>query len=58
MGALGETSQDVRKHNIFEQKPPEKPEDADNTPEQLVRRRAAFELHYFRNCTLSSFFAT
>ena len=47
---IGGTSQNVRKHNIFEQKPSENPENADNTPERL-----AFELQYFRNCTLSSY---
>jgi len=36
-------------------KKPENPENADNTPKRLARRRAAFELQCFRNCTLSSF---
>ena len=32
----------------------ENPENTDNTPLRLARRRAAFELQCFRNCTLSS----
>ena len=42
------------KKNIFEQKSSENPENANNTPKRLVRRRAAFELQCCRNCTLSS----
>ena len=53
---LGGTSLDVRKRNIFEQKKADNPENADNTPKRLARRRAAFELQCFGNCTLSSLF--
>ena len=44
----------MREHNIFEQKKPENPGNANNTPERLARCRAAFELQCFRNCALSS----
>ena len=39
------------KHNNFEHNP----ENVDNAPERLARRRAAFELQCFSNCTLSIF---
>ena len=41
-------------NTIFSNKNPENPENADNTPERLARRRAAFDLQCFRNCTLST----
>ena len=44
------------KKQYFRTKNPEHPENADNAPERLARRRAAFELQCFRNCTFSSFF--
>jgi len=49
-------SKHVRKHNIFEEKKTENPENAHNTPKRLARCRAAFEFQCFRNCTLSSLY--